>query len=97
MARFRPSATSCRRSSGTDRLSARRFLGQARDIDVAIGCHHQGARDRRRGHHQEIDASALVGESHALLDAETVLLVHDGEAQVAEFHVFLNQGMGADN
>ena len=34
---------------------------------VAIGGQHQGARDRRRGHHQQVDAGALVGQRQALL------------------------------
>ena len=41
-------------------------------------------------------ALALLAEVHALADAEAVLLVDDGEAEVAEGDVLLEEGVGAD-
>ena len=41
-------------------------------------------------------ARALGAEVHALADAEAVLLVDDGEAEVVEGHVGLEEGVGAD-
>ena len=41
-------------------------------------------------------AAALVAEIHALADAEAVLLVDDGEAEVVEGDVLLEQRVGAD-
>ena len=40
---------------------------------------------------------ALVGQGQALLDAETVLFVDDGEAQVGKGDPLLEQRMGSDN
>ena len=88
IARPTPATTSSSRSigmrAGVDRLAAGRLLGQRRDVHVAEIGEHQRARDRRRGHHQEIDRLALAGEREALVDAEAVLLVDHGEAEVAE-------------
>ena len=56
----------------------------------------QGARDRRRGHHQDVGGAALGAEVHALADAEAVLLVDDGQAEVAEGDVLLEERVGAD-
>ena len=73
-------------------------LGQGGDLEVAEDGHRDGARDRRRGHHQDVGRGAgLVGEGGPLLDAEAVLLVDDDEAEVGELHVLLEQGVGADH
>ena len=63
-ARSTAATTSSSRSSGTargvDGLPSGRLLQQARGIEIAIGRHHQGARDRRRGHHQHVGGLALA-------------------------------------
>ena len=41
--------------------------------------------------------AALLAEVHALADAEAVLLVDDGEAEVGEGDVLLEEGVGADD
>ena len=41
-------------------------------------------------------ASPFSRQRQALVHAEAMLLVHDREAEVAEFHVVLEQRMGAD-
>ena len=83
---------------GDDRLAAGGLLGEARHIEVAVVGHQQRARDRRSGHHQHVGAAAaalgLQGET--LVYAEAVLLVDDGEGEVAEGHVLLEQGVRAD-
>ena len=48
-----------RHGAGADRLPAGRLLAQLRDRHVAVEREHQGARDRRRGHHQQVGACAL--------------------------------------
>ncbi len=86
-----------RQGAGVDRPAPWRFFGQSRHVEIAIGGHHQGARDRRRAHQQRIGAVALGGESEPLLDAEPVLFVDDDEAEVAEFDIRLQQRVGADD
>jgi len=39
-----------RDGAGVDRMAAGRLLSQPRDVEIAIGGHHQGAWDRRRTH-----------------------------------------------
>ena len=79
------------------RLAARRPAGDARDIHVAIGGQRQGARNRRRRHHQHIARGLpLPCKLHALMHAEAVLLVHHRQAQIAEGDIFGEQRMGAD-
>ncbi len=82
--------------AGVDRLAARRLLAQLADIHVAEIGEHQRARDRRRRHHQHVDRLALGGEREALVHAEAVLLVDDGEREIAEGDALLEQCMGAD-
>ena len=80
-----------------DRLAAGRLFGELRDVHVAEGGQHQRARDRRRGHHQHVGRVALGGERQALVHAEAVLLVDDGQRQVVEVDAFLEQRMRADD
>ena len=83
--------------AGLDRLAARRLLGELRDIHVAIDGQRQGARNRRRRHHQQVGDAARLGlKRQPLMHAEAVLLVDDHEAQVVEGDVLLEQRMGAD-
>ena len=84
---------------GLDRGAARRQLGERRDLEVAEDRHRDGARDRRRGHHQHVRRrpERLVGERGALLDAEPVLLVDHDQAEVEELDLVLQQGVGADH
>ena len=80
-----------------DRPPARRLLGQPRDVEIAIGGHHQGARDRRGAHQQGVGVAALCRERQALLDAKAVLLVDDDEREIAEFDIGLQQRVGPDD
>ena len=81
---------------GLDRLAAGRLLVEDREVHVAVLRQRQAARDRRRGHHQDVGGTALRAEVHALADAEAVLLVDDGEAEVVEGDVLLEERVGAD-
>ena len=85
-----------RSSRGRDRLAAGRLLVEHRDVHVAEIGERQRARDRRRGHHQDVDRLALGAERQALVDAEAVLLVDDREAEIAEGDALLEQRVGAD-
>ena len=60
--------------------------------------HEQGARDRRRGHHQHAGPAfpALGLQGEALVHAEAVLLVDDGKGEVSELDVRLEQRVRAD-
>ena len=95
---WRPAATSARTRSYTpvpleraraddlrdDRRAPRRQLAQLGLVEVAVDQHRGGARDRRRGHHEHVGLGApLPPEQVALLDAEAVLLVDDGERRGA--------------
>ena len=82
--------------AGVDRLAAGRLFAQLRDVHVAEIGQHQRARDRRRGQHQHVDGLALAGEREALVHAEAVLLVDDGEREIAERDLVLEQRVGAD-
>ncbi len=85
-----------REGEGADRLPSRRLLVEDRDIHVAEEGQRQGPRDRRRRHHEEVDGLALGAEREALVDAETVLFIHHGEAEIVKRHRLLEHGMGAD-
>ena len=85
-----------RNRAGVDRLAARGLLAQLRDVHVAEIGEHQRARDRRRGHHENVDGLALARERQALMHAEAMLLVDDREREVAEFNLLLEQRVGAD-
>ena len=85
-----------RNRAGVDRLASGRFLAQFGDVHVAEIGEHQRARDRRRGHDQDVDRFALACERKALMHAEAMLLVDDREREVLERHVVLEQRMGAD-
>ena len=71
-------------------------------LEVAVDGQRQGAGDGRGGHDQDVrfgGHAVRTGFAHqfvALLHAETVLFVHDHEAQVLEIDLFFDQGVRAD-
>ena len=85
-----------RDGAGVDRLAAGRLLAQFGNVHVAEIGQHQRARDRRRGHHQHVDRLALARQRQPLVHAEAVLLVDDGEREIAERDLLLEQRVGAD-
>ena len=69
-------------------------------VEVAVGGQRERARDRRRGHVQDVRRHPLHPlrvERLALLDPEAVLLVDDAEAEAGELHRRLDQRVGADD
>ena len=82
---------------GSDRLAARgEFIEQA-DVEVAVGRHGQGARNGGSGHDEHVGRRGGFGpQLRPLLDSEPVLLVDDGQAELAENHARLDQRMGPD-
>ena len=54
------------------------------------------ARVRCGGHREDVGRLLVLGpEAGALLDSETVLFVDDDQPQVGEFHIVLDQRVGA--
>ncbi len=78
-----------RQRAGIDRLTTGRLFAQFRDVHVAEIGQHQRARDRRRREHQKIDRLAFARQREALMHAEAVLLVDNGERKIVEGDVFL--------
>ncbi len=86
-----------RHGAGIDLLPAGGFFAQLGNVHVAEIGQHQRARDRRRGKHEQVDGFALARQREPLMHAEAVLLVDDGERQIAERDIVLEQRMGADD
>ena len=79
-----------------DRLARRRRLRDLGDGEVAVHGERERARDRRRRHVQHVRRASLR-ERLALLDAEAVLLVDDGDGEVAQLDALLDQRVRADD
>ena len=81
---------------GLDRGAPGRHLIDDRSRHLAVEGERQRARDRRRGHGQEVRAAAALGSQQlALPRAKPVLLVHDRQTEVHELHVVLDESMRA--
>ena len=82
-----------------DRDPARRWRPQGRDVEVRVQHLAERARDRRRRHQQDVRRAArrLRLERAALLHAEPVLLVDDGQREVGERHLLLEQRVRPDH
>ena len=85
------------RGGGGDRLSPRRLLVEARNIEIAVQGQFEGAGDRRGAERQHVHGLAFGLQPRPFGHTEAVLLVYDGEAQVFEMHIILKQGVGADS
>ncbi len=73
---------------------------QGSGVEVAVGGQRERARDRRRGHVQDVRRQtfdALGVERLALLDPEAMLLVDHAEAEAGELDGRLDQRVGADD
>ena len=77
-------------------LARRGRLGDLRDREVAVDGQRERARDRRRGHVEDV-RSAAGRERRALLDAEAVLLVDHGDREVAQLETLLDQRVRPDH
>ena len=68
-----------------------------RDVSDADHRHVQGARNRRRGHRQDVDGFLHLLQSLLLSYAEALLFVDDQQAEVLERDVFRKNPMRADD
>ncbi len=78
------------------RLALRRRQRELADIEVAVHSECERARDRRRRQVQDVRAAAF-DERAPLRDAEAMLLVHDGDGEVVEVDLRLDQRVRADD
>ena len=68
------------------------------DVEVTVEGEGEGAGNGSGGHDEDVGGClSLAAEGGALHDAETVLLVDDGEGEFRDVHGVLNEGVGADN
>ena len=82
--------------SRDDRLAVGGRLRDLGHSEVAVDRERERARDRRRGHVQDVWTSSF-GECAPLLDAEPMLFVDDGDGEVPQFHALLDQRMRTDD
>ena len=80
-----------------DLLPAGGLFAQFGDVHVAEIGQHQRARDRRCREHEEIDCFALARQCEALMHAEAMLLVDDGQAEGLEDDAVFKKGVGSDD
>jgi hypothetical protein len=92
-----PDQLSCAADPGGDRLASDRSGPQVGDVEVGVEDAPEGLGDGRRGHQQDVRRRPLRPEGLALGDAEAVLLVDDGQGQVAEGDGLLDERVGADH
>src|SRR5450759_3038271 len=81
---------------GDDGLAPGRHLVDHANVEIAVHRQSERARDRRGGHHQDVRRHALLHQAEALQDAEAMLLVDDGKAQILELDVLLDPRVRAD-
>ena len=90
-----------RRRRVCDRLAAGGQLAQRGRVEVAVGGQRERARDRRRGHVEDVRRHPLrlpcASSARALLDPEAMLLVDHAEAEPGELDRRLDQRVGADD
>ncbi len=80
-----------------DRLTARRFRVQTADAHFTPFHELERAGNGGRRHDEDVGRFPLGAQIHSLADAESVLLVDNGKAEVVEGHAVLKQGVGADD
>ena len=85
---------------GGDGLATAREFAQRRRFEVAVDGERDGARNRRRRHHQQVrrqSVGCLGAQPVSLLDTEPVLFVDDDHAEPLELHRLLQQRVRADD
>ena len=85
---------------GGDGLAAAREFAQRRRLEVAVDGERDGARNRRRRHHQQVrrqPVGSLGAQPVSLLNTEPVLFVDDDHAEPLELHRLLQQRVRADD
>ncbi len=87
-----------------DRCHRRTTRGEFVDgggIQIGIGRHRQGARNRRGGHDQLMRVEALLQtflpQRQTLMNTKAVLFVDNHQRQAVKLHLFLENGVRADN
>jgi hypothetical protein len=78
-----------------DRLAIRRRLRNLAHRQVTVDRQRERARNRRRGHVQDV-CLAVLCKGGPLLDAEPMLLVDDSDGEIGELDVALDERMRAD-
>ena len=78
------------------RRPPRRQLVELGDVEIAVQRQGQRARDRRRGHDQQVRHHALFAQRRPLGDPEAVLLVDDHQPQIGELDPLGQKGVGPD-
>ncbi len=94
--RFLDGAVVLFHDEGAHRQAPRRWRGDDRQIAHTRHSHVQGARDGRGGQGEDVHFAAQRLELLFLTHTETMLFVDDGQAQVLEAHIVLEQLVGAD-
>ena len=79
-----------------DRLAVRRRERELAHLEVAVDRERERSRDRGRRQVEDVRAAPL-DERGALRDAEAVLLVDDGDGEVAEVDLLLDEGVRPDD
>ncbi len=87
----------CPAHGGPDTSPPWRPFPQGGHVEVAVEGKREGARNRRRGQQQDVGSGPLSDQGRPLLHPEAVLLVDHREAQPAEGHALLHQGVGPDH
>ncbi len=83
---------------GGDRGAAGGQLVEDGGLQVPEDGHRDRARDRGRGHHQQVRGLLPLGPQRvALLHAEAVLFVDHDQAEVVELHLVLDERVRADH
>ena len=82
--------------AGVDRLAARWFFAQLRNVHVAEIGENKRARDRRGGKHEHVDGFAFLRQREPLVDAEPMLFVDHRQRKVMEGDVLLKKRMRSD-
>ena len=80
-----------------NRCAAGRHLVEEREVEVAVECQGQGARDRCGRHDEHVGVGLLRGEFGALAHAEFVLLVDDNESGIPDCLRRKQQGVSSDD
>src|SRR5918992_4097850 len=81
--------------TGHDRTASFRRARDLGDVEVAVDRLRKRAGDRSRRHVENVWGMSAQGS--ALLDAEAMLLVHDGDREVPPLDALLDQRMRSDD
>ena len=80
-----------------DRSAIGRLFPEERNIQVAVNGLRERARDRRRGHDEDVRGIAPGDQTRSLQHAELMLLIDHNKAEIVESARFIKKRMRADN